>query len=113
MALISRELTLRISHFEIGDYIEYGWFRGEIVSLNANSLQQLVRVQEVIRPAIGRAVGSVQRVPFNLGREYARPEDRNSHHSVRGESQRDTDEKRGASCNIAIQQIREGRYRAE
>lgn len=78
MALIQRELRMQVAHHEIGDYIEYGWFRGVVVSLNANALQQLVRVEEVIRPAIGRIVGTVQRVPFNLGREYARPSERNS-----------------------------------
>lgn len=77
MALIQRELHLHIAHHEIGDYIEYGWFRGTVISLNANALQQLVRVDEVIRPAIGRILGSVQRVPFNLGRETIRPEERN------------------------------------
>lgn len=77
MALIERQFTTTVRHYEIGDYIEYGWFRGVVVSLNANALQQLVRVEEVLRPACGRSVGSVQRVPFNLGREYQRPEVRN------------------------------------
>lgn len=67
-----------VSHYEIGDYIEYGWFRGEVVGLNGSSLQQVVRVCEVLRPAPGRSIGSTQRVPFNLGREYARPSERNS-----------------------------------
>lgn len=77
MAAIQRELRLLVSHFQIGDYIEYGWFRGVVVGLNSSALQQLVRVQEVLRPAEGRSVGSVQRVPFNLGREYAEPDLRN------------------------------------
>lgn len=76
MALIQRELKMLVEHFEIGDYIEYGWFRGVVVGLNARSLQQLVRVHEVLRPAFGRECGSVQRVPFNLGRLHARPTER-------------------------------------
>ena len=77
MPIIQRELRMTVSHHEIGDYIEYGWFRGEIIGLNANTLQQIVRVCEVLRAACGRTVGSTQRVPFNLGREYARPTARN------------------------------------
>lgn len=77
MPLIKREVRITIEHHEIGDYIEYSWFRGFVVGLNANSLQQLVRVREVIRPACGRIVGSTQRVPFNFGRECETPECRN------------------------------------
>ena len=77
MALIQRELRIYVQHHEIGDYIEYGWFRGYVVSLNANALQQLIRVVEVLRPAPGRTVSSIQRVPFNLGREHAQPDLRN------------------------------------
>lgn len=77
MALIQREFRTTVQHYEIGDYIEYGWFRGTVVGLNANSLQQLVRVEEVLHPSPHRIVGSVQRVPFNLGREYIRPAMRN------------------------------------
>lgn len=77
-----------VSHFEIGDYIEYGWFRGEVVGLNCNSLQQIVRVDEVLIPAAGRTVGETKRVPFNLGREYARANKRNyaegNEHSAQG-----------------------------
>lgn len=77
MGIIQRELTLKCSHFEIGDYIEYGWFRGEIVGINFTSLQQLVRVAEILRPATGRIVGETKRVPFNLGQLVKRPEERN------------------------------------
>lgn len=73
MAVIQRSLSLHVSHFEIGDYIEYGWFRGEIVGINANTLQQSVRVCEILRTAPGRNLGVVQRVPFNLGNEVQRP----------------------------------------
>jgi hypothetical protein len=78
MAIVQRELVVRCSHFEIGDYIEYGWFRGEIVGINYPSLQQLVRVHEVIRAAPGRTVGAVTRVSFNLGQLSSRPERRNN-----------------------------------
>lgn len=77
MALIQRELRMTVAHHEIGDYIEYGWFRGEVVGINAPALQQVVRVCEVIRPAANRTCGTTQRVPFNLGREVAKPSDRN------------------------------------
>jgi len=78
MPIIQRRLEMLVSHHEIGDYIEYGWFRGTVVGINGNALQQVVRVEEVLKPACGRSVGSTQRVPFNLGREYERPNERNN-----------------------------------
>jgi hypothetical protein len=82
MAIVQRELVVRCSHFEIGDYIEYGWFRGEVVGINYPSLQQLVRVVEVIRAAPGRTVGTVNRVSFNMGQLVQSPERRNHNVSI-------------------------------
>lgn len=75
--LVQRQLSLNVSHYEIGDYIEYGWFRGEVVGLSIQQLQHSVRVCEVIRPGPGKSVGSIQRVSFNLGTLVERPERRN------------------------------------
>lgn len=77
MAAIQRTLHLEVNHFEIGDYVQYGWFRGELIGINYAQLQQTVRVQEVIRSAPGRSVGSIQRIPFNMGEIIARPSERN------------------------------------
>lgn len=94
MPEVQRELRMLVSHHEIGDYIEYGWFRGYVVGINAPQLQQVVRVEEVLRPAPGRCCGSTQRVPFNMGREYARPNQRNTSSCNRDEH---SDTQRSAS----------------
>ncbi len=77
MPIIQRSITMLVQHHEIGDYIEYGWFRGFVVGINAPALQQIVRIEEVLKPGPGRCCGTTQRVPFNLGREHATPAQRN------------------------------------
>lgn len=77
MAECQRVIHLTISHFQIGDYVEYQWFRGEVIGVNANALTHVVRVREVLRQGAGRTVGSTVRMPFNQGREVQTPEARN------------------------------------
>lgn len=77
MPAINRTINLNVQHWQLGDYIEYSWFRGTICGLNANKLTQYVRVQEVLRAGPTRKIGCIQPVPFNHGREASKPECRN------------------------------------
>jgi hypothetical protein len=77
MAIRTVSLTLAATHFDVGDYVEHSWFRGTVVAQNPQQFHQFVRVDEVIRPAVGRTLGSIQRVPYNAGRLSTTPADRN------------------------------------
>ena len=78
MCIREISLTLVAHYFDVGDYVEYSWFRGTVVAQNPQQFHQFVRVDEVIRPAVGRAVGSIQRVPYNQGKNSSKPADRNN-----------------------------------